>query len=386
MTRRLSLPRRHVLGGAAALGLTAPAVLRAQGKEPIKIGNAMPLTGSQAGYGNDFIQSMRMAIKDVNDAGGIAGRPAELIALDTQAEPQLGINAVNRFIGVDKLPMFFTAWSPVVKAVAPIANREKVLEINCGANAPEIANLGDYVYTALPLADVDITKLAKYAFATLGKKRAAVLYINNDTGIDAAKIYRDTFTAAGGQVVAFEAYDPKATEFTGMLLKTRAANPDMVHIHGLINDVPQVIAQMRQLGMTQRVSSYSAAYNPKLLEQLGVAAEGLIVTSLAPGVADNPKVAPFIERWKKEQGRVPNGLPHTQYQYDMVYLVKALYEHLDKKGQPATGDSLRDALLAVREYDLPLTGKMIIDGHRVDKTVYLLTVEKGVFVPLATLT
>lgn len=192
MTRRLSLPRRHVLGGAAALGLTAPAVLRAQGKEPIKIGNAMPLTGSQAGYGNDFIQSMRMAIKDVNDAGGIAGRPAELIALDTQAEPQLGINAVNRFIGVDKLPMFFTAWSPVVKAVAPIANREKVLEINCGANAPEIANLGDYVYTALPLADVDITKLAKYAFATLGKKRAAVLYINNDTGIDAAKIYRDT--------------------------------------------------------------------------------------------------------------------------------------------------------------------------------------------------
>ena len=171
-----------------------------------------------------------------------------------------------------------------------------------------------------------------------------------------------------------------------MLLKTRAANPDMVHIHGLINDVPQVIAQMRQLGMTQRVSSYSAAYNPKLLEQLGVAAEGLIVTSLAPGVADNPKVARFIERWKKEQGRVPNGLPYTQYQYDMVYLVKALYEHLDKKGQPATGDSLRDALLAVREYDLPLTGKMIIDGHRVDKTVYLLTVEKGVFVPLATLT
>ena len=385
MSRRLALPRRHVLTGAAALGLAAPGASRGQGKEPIKIGNAMPMTGSQAGYGNDFITAMRMAIKDVNDAGGIAGRPVELIALDTQAEPQLAINAVNRFIGVDKLPMFFTAWSPVVKAVAPIANREKVLEINCGANSPEIANLGDYVYTAFPLAEVDVVKLAKYTFTSLGKKRVAVLYINNDTGIDAAKLYRDTFTAAGGQVVAFEAYDPKATEFTGMLLKTRAANPDMVHVHGLINDIPQVIAQMRQLGLTQRVSSYSAAYNQKLLDQLGAAAEGLIVTSLAPGVADNPKVTPFIERWKKEQGRVPNGLPYAQYQYDMVYLTKALYEHLDNKGLPATGDTLREALLAVREFDLPLTGKMIIEGHRVDKTVYLLTVEKGVFVPLATL-
>jgi branched-chain amino acid transport system substrate-binding protein len=153
----------------------------------------------------------------------------------------------------------------------------------------------------------------------------------------------------------------------------------------LTADTPQVIAQMRQLGMTQRVTSYSAAYNPKLVQQLGPAAEGIIVTSLAPGVNDNPNVGKFLERWKTEQGRVPNGLPYVQYQYDMVYLTKALYEHVDKKGQAATGDTLRDALLAVGTFELPMTGKMVIEGHRVNKPVYLLTVEKGVFVPLATL-
>ena len=386
MTRSLILSRRHLVAGAALTTLAMPSIVRAQAKDPIKLGTAMPLTGSQAGYGADFIVGMRMAAKDVNDAGGIAGRPVEILALDTQADPQLGINAVNRFIGVEKLPMFFIAWSAVVKAVAPVANREKILAINTGANAPEIAHLGDYVYTAFPLADVDISKLARYAATTLAKKRAAVLYINNDTGIDAAKIYRDNFTAAGGQVVAFEAYDPKATEFTGMLLKTRAANPDMVHVHGLLTDVPQVIAQMRQLGMTQRISTYSVAYNPKIIEQLGAAAEGLIVTSLAPGVDENPKVAPFIERWKKEIGRAPNGLPYIQYQYDMVLLAKAMYEYLDKTGKPATGDTMVEALTKVKEFDLPMTGKLVIDGHRVDKPVYLLTVEKGKFVPLTTLT
>jgi branched-chain amino acid transport system substrate-binding protein len=381
-----STTRRLVLGAATLSGLAMPSILRAQAKEPLKIGNALPLTGSQAGYGKDFDTGMRMGAKDVNDLGGIAGRPIEIVTLDTQADPQLGINAANRFIGVEKLPMFFTAWSAVVKAQAPIANREKVLEINQGANSPEIAKLGDYVYTAFPLAEVDVSKLAKYTATTLGKKRAAVFYINNDTGIDAAKLYRDTFTAAGGQVVAFEAYDPKATEFTGMLLKGRAANPDMVHIHGLTADTPQVIAQMRQLGMQQRVSSYSAAYNPKLLEQLGPAAEGLIVTSLAPGVGDNPNVGKLLDRWKTEQNRLPNGLPYIQYQYDMPFLTKALYEWLDKKGKTATGDTLIEALLTIKEFDLPMTGKMVIDGHRLDKTVYLLTVEKGKFVPLATLT
>jgi branched-chain amino acid transport system substrate-binding protein len=382
----LHTTRRKILGTAALAGLSLPAILRAQGKEPIRIGSALPLTGSQAGYGKDFDTSMRMGAKAVNAAGGIAGRPVEIVALDTQAEPQLGINAANRFIGVEKLPMFFVSWSAVVKAIAPIANREKVLAINNGANSPEIATLGDYVYTTFPLADVDITKLARYVFEKLGKRRAAVLYINNDTGIDAAKLYRDTFTQAGGEIVAFEAYDPKATEFTGMLLKTRAANPDTVHIHGLTADTPQVIAQMRQLGLTQRVTSYSAAYNPKILEQLGPAAEGLIVTSLAPGVNDNKNVQTLLDGWKTEQNRVPNGLPYDQYQYDMVFLTKALYEYLDHKSLPATGDTLREALLTLKEFDLPMTGKMIIDGHRVNKPVYLLTVEKGVFVPLATLT
>ena len=382
----LHTTRRKVLGAATLASLSLPAIIRAQGKEPIKIGNALPLTGSQAGYGKDFDTSMRMGAKDVNDAGGIAGRMVEIVSQDTQAEPQLGINAANRFIGVDKLPMFFVAWSAVVKAIAPIANREKVLALNHGANAPEIAHLGDYVYTVFPLADVDITKLARYVYGTLGKRRAAVLYINNETGIDAAKLYRDTFTQAGGTVVAFEAYDPKATEFTGMLLKARAANPDTVHVHGLTADTPQVIAQMRQLWMTQRVTSYSAAYNPKILEQIGPAAEGLIVTSLAPGVNDNKNVQKLLDRWKAEQNRVPNGLPYDQYQYDMVWLTKALYEYLDKKSMPATGDTLKEALLTLKEFDLPMTGKMIIDGHTVNKPVYLLTVEKGAFVPLATLT
>ena len=170
-----------------------------------------------------------------------------------------------------------------------------------------------------------------------------------------------------------------------MLLKLRAAGPDMVHIHGLLTDLPMVMAQMRQLGLQQRISSYSAGYNQKLLDQLGPAAEDFIVTSLAPGVADNPNVQGFLDRWKKEQNRHPNGLPYIQYQYDAILIAARLYKHILDKNQPATGEAMREALLAVKEFDSPMTGKTVIDGHRVRKPVYLLTVEKGEFKPLAKL-
>ena len=323
--RRMLALSALIMSGAAFTGAAL-----AQGKEALKFGLAMPLSGSQALYGADQVKAAQWAVADINAKGGVNGKQLEMILVDTQADPQMGINAVKRLTSVDKVPVFITAWSSVVKAVAPIANRDKVLELSVGANSPDIAKLGDYVYTTFPLAEVDVSSLAKYTFTTLGKKTAAVMYINNDSGVEGAAIYKSVFEKAGGKVVAYEAYDAKATEFTGALLKVKASNAEIIHIQGLVADLPQVIAQMRQLGLQQRVSTYSAGYNPKVIEQLGAAAEGLIVTSLAPGVTDNPNVGPFINRWKDTEKRVPNGLPYTQYLYDGPYLVAELYKWIEK--------------------------------------------------------
>lgn len=377
--------RREVVKAAVAGALAAGLPAWAQDKSPLKFGLAMPLTGSQSAYGKDQVTASQWAVEGINAKGGVQGRKLEMIVLDTQADAQVGINAVNRLVSVEKVPVFITAWSAVVKAVAPIANREKVLELSIGANSPDIATLGDYVYTTFPLADVDVNAVARFSRQKLGKKTAAVLYINNDTGVEAAKVYREAFEKSGGKVVAYEAYDPKATDYSGMLLKVRASNPEMVHIHGLITDIPQVIAQMRQLGLQQRVSTYSAGYNPNIVKQLGAAAEGLIVTSLAPGVKDNPEVGAYIERWKKQEGRVPNGLPYTQYLYDAPVMVAQMFDWLLKNKLPLTGENMRRAMLTIKRFKLPMTGTVeVSDTHRVVKPVYLLTVEKGSFVPLAT--
>jgi branched-chain amino acid transport system substrate-binding protein len=367
-----------LFAAAVAVATAAGMTNSASAQDAFKFGLAMPLTGSQALYGQDQVKAAEWAVGEINAKGGINGKKLEMIVLDTQADPQLGIQMTNRLVSVEKAPVFVTAWSSVVKAVAPIANDNKVVELSIGASSPDIAKLGDYVYTTFPLADIDITAVANYAVTAMGKKKAAVIYINNETGIVPAQVYQKVFTAAGGQIVAVETYDPKATDFTGMLLKVRAANPDIIHLQGLVSDIPQVIAQMRQLGMTQPVTSYSAAFNPKLIQQLGAAAEGVIATSLAPGPEDSDKVKEYVARWQKEVGREPNGLPYTQYLYDAPYMVAAVFKALDDKKMPATGENFRKEMLAMHTFSLPITGKTTLnEDHTVVKPVYLMEVKGG---------
>ncbi len=373
------LNRRQILSAGAAFGATMAMGGGQAGAQAgtFRFGLAMPLTGPQALYGADQIQAAQWGVADINAAGGVNGKKLDMIVLDTQADPNVGIQAMNRLINVDKVPVYITAWSAVVKAAAPLANDSKTLQIVVGANAPSISKLGDYVYTSYPLADVDLIALLKYMYGE-GKKTAGVLYVNNETGISAAEIYRDAFTAMGGKIVAYEAFDPKATDFTGPILKARASGADMIHIQGQVSDTPQIIAQMRQLGIKQTISSYSAIFHPKFIQSLGAAAEGVVVTSLAPSPEVSADVAKYVQRWVKEKGREPNGLPYTQYLYDAPYLVAKIFEKLDKDGTAITGTSMRQAMLDIKTFHLPLTGQVdILPDHTVKKPVDLMQVKGG---------
>ena len=192
------------LGRIVRLSLATAAIVAtgfigssALAQDVFRFGLAMPLTGSQALYGQDQVKAAEWAVAEINKAGGINGKKFEMVVLDTQADPQLGIQMVNRLTSVEKVPAFVTAWSAVVKAVAPIANDNKVVELSIGASSPDVAKLGEYVYTTFPLADVDIAAVAKYSATTMGKKRAAIVYINNETGIVASQVYKKVFAECG---------------------------------------------------------------------------------------------------------------------------------------------------------------------------------------------
>jgi len=349
-------------------------------KEPFSYGVALPLTGAAAPFGTDQVKAHTWAVEEINAAGGANGRKLHPIVLDSQAKPDVAVAAVTRLVSVDKVPMFVTAFSAVVAAVAPIANRNKVLELSVGANSPRISKLGEYVYTTYPLADVDVTLLAKYAYEKLGARKAAAIFVNDESGIYGAEVFRDAFKKLGGEIGAFESYEATATDYTGAVLKVRAANPQVVHLHGNASDTPIALGQMRQLGISVPVTTNTAGYNPELIQKIGKAADGLIVATLAPGPKDSAAVAKYVERWQREEKRIPNNMPNTQYVHDSAYVIKALVEEVDKAGKPFAGDTLREALLKIRSFKLPLTETVTIENdHTVKKPVYLIGVKDAKF-------
>src|SRR5437870_4405407 len=112
--------------GAAQWSTFASSALAAD-KEAFNYGVVLPLTGAAAPFGTDQVKAHMWAVDAINAAGGANGRKLNPIVLDSQAKPEVGVAAVTRLTSVDKVPMFVTAFSAVVAAVAPIANRNKVL-------------------------------------------------------------------------------------------------------------------------------------------------------------------------------------------------------------------------------------------------------------------
>lgn len=353
---------------------------RAQAEETLKFGVATPLTGPAALFGLDQIQAVRWAVDDINAKGGVDGRKLEAIIADSQTKPEVGIAVANKMISVDKVPVFVVSFSNVVKAVAPTANREKTLMLSVGANSPEVKNLGEYVYTMFPLADIDMKALGSYLVTKRGKKRAAVLYVNDETGIEGAKVFAKSFKDAGGEVVLNESYEASRSDFTGLVLEVRAANPDIVHIHSAVSDFTNIVAQMRQLGLTTQVTSYQTAFNPKMIQQLGDGAEGIVITAMAPSAADNPNVAGYLDRWQTSFHRQPMGLPYTQYFYDAPYIIAAVYKKVLDENLEPTGENMRKALLEIKSFPLPMTTNITFnDDHSVSALTYFWEVKNGKF-------
>jgi branched-chain amino acid transport system substrate-binding protein len=339
--------------------------------EAYKIGAVLPLTGGEAAVGKDMVTAFKMGIESINKAGGINGVPMELIAEDSAADPNRSITAYRKIVDVDEVPILISAWSSVINAMAPLAEQDKTLLLSVGAGSPNIAKLGEYTRTTSVLGDTDMEQLAKYSYKNKGAKKAAIIYISNDSGKLSAEAYRDAFTKLGGKVVAFESHAPKSTDFSAQLSKIKASNPDIIHIQSLIDETPFIIRQIKEMGIKAQLTTYSGVFGEGLIKNAGEQANGILGTSFAPDADYSPEIKEYIERWQNEQGREPAAVSLISLYTDAPYLVKDIIEKLIEEGKEVNGENARKALMEIKEFNLPINGKTIFneDGTVLGNTV-----------------
>lgn len=320
--------------------------------ETIKIGLYGTITGSNALAGEMLEKGGRLAVKQINEAGGINGRPVELIVYDDKSTPEGAVKAVTRLVEVDKvIAIAASNSSPNILATTQITEEAKVLQVGAGTS-PSYTNAG-FKYLFRGTANGNLPNAACVdAMKEMGVKSVGILYVAAENGESGVKSFK-SYMGDDIKVLVEETYQPTDTDYTGQINKILAANPDAVLLYGMTNECALAIKQFRRNGYEGYIFGPEALGVPDLLNVAGEAADNVIFGSAAviPATIDdavNEVEKAFLEAFVAEYGQMP--LSDVVYRgYDSVMIIAEALRNAKDINDP---ESIREAMLNITSLSL----------------------------------
>ncbi len=337
----------------------------------IKIGFIGPLTGDAAGLGQNTRAGVELAVEQINEAGGINGRNLEVIFEDGMCNPKESTNAANKLVNVDKVPVIIGGLcSSETLAAAPIAESGKtVLFSSCSSN-PDVTNAGDYVFRDYPCDSFQGKKAAEIAYADFETRNAAILYCLSDWCVGLDQIFKETFEGLGGTIVAEESYEQTSRDLRTQLTKIKATNPELIYFVGYTEATIVGLKQIKELGIEATLLGGDAWDDPKIPEEAGDSAEGILYIKPFAPLTEEFKAAMEVKTGTKDVTIC------TPQAYDAVYIVA---EIMKKVGTDS--EKIKDELYKVEGYE-GVSGTITLDenGDLATASYILKVVTDGVAV------
>ncbi|OIQ49625.1 Leucine-, isoleucine-, valine-, threonine-, and alanine-binding protein precursor [Pseudodesulfovibrio hydrargyri] len=285
-------------------------------EQVLKIGTMSPLTGPYAADGNDIRQGAEIAVEVVNEAGGIPGfSKIEIVSEDTACDPKQAVAAANKLIN-EKVPAVVGAYcsSSTIPASETLAE-ENIFMLTPASTNPKVTERG-----------------LKYMFRTCGRDDhqapAAVKFMKDVEGVKTIFIVDDKTTysqglaegvaaaaeAVGIQVLEHDHVNQGDKDYSAVLTKVKAANPDLFYI-SLQNSATGalMVIQAKRMGIDAILMGQDAVYHPKLIEIAKGDSEGMFCTFGAID-KDAPKYKEFQSKYKAKTGNEPGA--YSAYAFD----------------------------------------------------------------------
>ena len=406
MTTLLHPTRRGLLmaGGAGVLTAALPGFVVAQAS-PIKIGFQLHRTGIGAAYGRWYERTAQAALKAINDGGGIAGRPVEILFEDDATDPKRGAEVVDKLTQSDGCDLVMgTLFSHVVMGSAPRAGELKVPYLVC-SEGYHVASGALNRWTLQPgITDVraQISTMAPWVAANLGKK-VTMVFPDYAFGHDHRDFFTTAIQAQGGEVIAQIAVPPTETSFTRYFPQIPPETEVLYHV--MVG--PAVLTFVKELG-----EFYGTGAKPQLfgfidsLEAVDTATPGLEFLEGSHFWEAHPRVKPadageHEAAYRAAVGVDDNGASvsdaadvatysHMFSTWETLYFIKQAMEAAGYTG-PADRQKLVEAMEAIS--DLPYgierpQGAMRFNGktHQVFGSQNISQVQGGKLVKVHTTT
>jgi branched-chain amino acid transport system substrate-binding protein len=309
---------------APAPKAAAPAKAAEAPAEVIKIGHVGPLTGGIAHLGKDNENGARLAVEEINAAGGLkVGDKTykfELVAEDDKADPKEGTLAAQKIVDSGAVAIVGHLNSGTTIPASKIYADANVTQISPSATNPKYTEQG--FKTAFRVVANDNQQgavLANYAAETLKAKTIAIIDDRTAYGQGLADVVEKVAKEKGLKVVGREFTNDKATDFNAILTKIRGAKPDVVMYGGMDATAGPMAKQMKQLGIKSTFLAGDGVCSPEFIKLAGDAAGILHCSMAGEAVEKMAKGADFVAKYKAKFNQ--DVQIYSPYAYDAVYVV-----------------------------------------------------------------
>jgi branched-chain amino acid transport system substrate-binding protein len=324
--------------------------------DSIKIGFIGPLSGDVAVYGVDCLNGTKLAVDEINAAGGVLGKQITLIAEDDEGNPEKTVNVYTLLTARDKVRLVIgSLTSGCTIAITSKAQEQQVLMIAPAATNPSVTDAGDYIFRACFIDPFQGTVGGLFAVRDLGAKRAAVLFDNgNDYSVGLKDNFVKSFAENGGEPAIEEAYITGDKDFNAQITKIKGANPDVVYIPDYYSTVALIAKQLRAQGVNTPIVGGDGWDG--LTGNAGDEVLNGFYSNHYAADSDNPKVAQFVSSYTAAYNSAPTSF--AALGYDSVYLMR---DAIAKAGVTSAPE-VKTALAATNnDY---MTGHYTFDAHR----------------------
>ena len=308
---RDSFPRssRRAVAGAVALMLAGSAMAEAV------IGVSLPMTGPKALVGRNYKQGVELAVSEINAAGGVLDKPLEVVFQDDQGDnPNGAINAVNKLMQVDKVPvMIGPHYSVTQMATQKTYCNGKVVSLTGGTSVAITHSGCNYVIRTRSDDDVQAKALIDYAQKELkAGEKTAIFYANDDFGKSGQARVVAQMAALGLKPVAVESHNPSDKDYSAQLAKLEKTGAQLVILWAHDTDAALILRQAKQFGLKFKFAG-AVLSEDAFLKLAGSAAEGAMSASYFVPTDPNPAVQDFVRKYEAKFKMAPDVWSATYY-------------------------------------------------------------------------
>jgi branched-chain amino acid transport system substrate-binding protein len=313
--------------------------------ESLKIGMVSPLSGPAADYGGYQIKGAKLAIEDVNKAGGVLGRQMELVVEDSQTTNPGAVLAFSRLAGEKDIPAFIgPGFSTQIHAITPdILKLGKPVMI--GASDVQLTHMGNLWLFRFRPNDIYLARvMAGYGVSTLGKKKWAIVHSTDAFGTDGMKNLVEVLKGMGVEPVLIQGYTNSSQDLTPVVLAVKQSGADVMGTFmTFVSDVAMFAKQLHQMGVSITWVGGPATAVPPALKLAGAALYG------SYGVTDfnrdsSPTAKEFAAKYEAAYKSSPD-IP-AAWTYDAIHVLAFAINNAGSL-EP---QKIREAILSVKGY------------------------------------